>query len=220
MPFPSSPSVGDTYVENDTTYEYLGPVNGWYRKEVGPENDITYTTGSATAAGSAGEIQFTDGNNLAASPNLLWDNTNNELEVGGDINLDDGGTYSTTLQTVTPTANRVISFPDATGTVALVPGAGGQVAFNSGGALGGSSNFTVDLTWSNAGTTYTGYKFNVSSTAADAASKVVDVQVNGTSIISVRSTVPTHADNATAIAAGLVVGNVYRTSTGSLQIVY
>jgi hypothetical protein len=92
----------------------------------------------ASAAGSATEIQFNDGaSGLAASADLTWDDTGKVLGVGGDIDLDDGGTYTTTLQTVTPTANRTISFPDATGTLALVGGSSGQLIYNSAGAYAG-----------------------------------------------------------------------------------
>lgn len=107
----------------------------------------TWVPGSAgaSAAGSANEIQYNDGSSgLAASADLTWDDTAKELGVGGDINLDDGGTYSTTLQMVTATANRVISFPDATGTVALVGGSSGQLTYNNAGALAGASTLTYD----------------------------------------------------------------------------
>jgi len=67
-----------------------------------------------------------------------------DLDVSGDITLDDGGTYTTTVQTVTPTANRTISFPDATGTVALVAGSSGQVTYNNAGALAGFNGLTID----------------------------------------------------------------------------
>lgn len=66
------------------------------------------------------------------------------VNVEGDISLDDGGTYTTTLQTITPTAARTISFPDATGTVALVGGSSGQVTYNNAGINTGSANFTFD----------------------------------------------------------------------------
>jgi hypothetical protein len=66
------------------------------------------------------------------------------VEVDGDITLDDGGTYITTLQTVTPTANRTISFPDATGTIALVAGSSGQLLYNASGANAGASTLTYD----------------------------------------------------------------------------
>ena len=66
------------------------------------------------------------------------------VDVEGDISLDDGGTYTTTLQTITPTAARTISFPDATGTVALVGGSSGQLLWNNAGAVGGASTLTYD----------------------------------------------------------------------------
>jgi hypothetical protein len=77
---------------------------------------------------------------------LTWDDTGKVLEIGGDINLDDGGTYATTLQVVTPTANRTISFPDAPGTVALVAGSSGQLLYNNAGANAGTSTITYDGT--------------------------------------------------------------------------
>jgi hypothetical protein len=94
----------------------------------------------AFAAGSANQIQYNDGaSGLAASADLTWDDSAKELGVGGDINLDDGGSFQTTLQTVTATANRTISFPDATGTVALVAGSSGQVVYNNAGAYAGGN---------------------------------------------------------------------------------
>jgi hypothetical protein len=68
------------------------------------------------------------------------------LEVDGDITLDDGGTYTTTLQTITPTANRTVSIPDATGTVALVAGSSGQLVYNNAGANAGVSSSAVGAT--------------------------------------------------------------------------
>ena len=69
-----------------------------------------------------------------------------ELDVNGDITLDDGGTYTTTLQTITATANRTISLPDATGTVALVAGSSGQLVYNNAGAYAGVLGSTVGAT--------------------------------------------------------------------------
>ena len=67
-----------------------------------------------------------------------------KLHVVGDINLDDGGTFTTTVQCITPTANRVISYPDATGTLALVAGSSGQVTYNLAGIQTGSPNLLFD----------------------------------------------------------------------------
>ena len=67
------------------------------------------------------------------------------MRVEGDITLNDGvGTFITTVQTVTPTANRTISFPDATGTVGLVAGSNGQTIYNNNGVYAGISTMTFD----------------------------------------------------------------------------
>jgi hypothetical protein len=81
--------------------------------------DLIDTT---AAAGLDGQVQFNSSGLLDGSADFTWDDTGKVLEVGGDINLDDGGSFQTTLQLVTPTAARTITFPDATGTVGLVAG--------------------------------------------------------------------------------------------------
>ena len=110
-----------------------------YNPLLGLGLDQTGAGGGASVAGSDTEIQYNDGGSLGASVDLTWDDTGKVLGVGGDIDLDDGGTYTTTLQTITPTAARTISFPDATGTVALVGGSSGQVLYNNAGAVAGGN---------------------------------------------------------------------------------
>jgi hypothetical protein len=101
----------------------------------------------ATPGGSDTQIQFNDGGTaLGGDADLTWNKTTNVMTVAGDVNLNDGGTYTTTLQTVTPTANRTISFPDATGTVGLVSGSSGQFTYNNAGAYAGVSTMTFDGT--------------------------------------------------------------------------
>jgi hypothetical protein len=100
-------------------------------------------TFAAPPGGSPGggttEIQFNNSGSFAGSADLTWDDITNVLGITGDVNLLDGGTYTTTLQTITPTAARTISFPDATGTVALVGGSSGQVLYNNAGAVAGGN---------------------------------------------------------------------------------
>ena len=98
--------------------------------------DVVDTT---AAAGSNTEVQFNSSGVLDGSADLTWDDTGKVLGVGGDIDLDDGGTYTTTLQTITPTAARTISFPDATGTVGLVGGSSGNLVAGSAGEWDQSS---------------------------------------------------------------------------------
>jgi hypothetical protein len=94
--------------------------------------------------GSTTQVQFNDGGAFAGDADLTWNKTTNVLGVTGDVNLSDGGTYTTTLQTITPTAARTISLPDATGTVALVAGSSGQLLWNNAGVNAGASTLTYD----------------------------------------------------------------------------
>jgi len=143
--------------------------------------------GAATPGGADTQVQFNDGGALGGDAGLVYDKTTDKLTVGGDIDLDDGGTFSTTLQTVTPTANRTVSIPDATGTIGLVNGPTGSIQFNEAGALNGTSDFSTTLNWNNAATTFTGLKLNVTDTASAAGSNLLDLQVDGVSKVQISS---------------------------------
>jgi len=111
----------------------------------GTLDEVSAGGGGGTPGGSDTQVQFNDGGStFGGDVDLTWNKTTNVLTVGGDVNLTDGGTYTTTLQTITPTANRTISFPDATGTVALVAGSSGQLLWNNAGAYAGASTLTYD----------------------------------------------------------------------------
>ncbi len=157
--------------------------------------------GAATPGGADTQVQFNDGGALGGDAGLVYDKTTDKLTVGGDIDLDDGGTFSTTLQTVTPTANRTVSIPDATGTIGLVNGPTGSIQFNEAGALNGTSDFSTTLNWNNAATTFTGLKLNVTDTASAAGSNLLDLQVGGSSIFSVGSVGTSAASFALRIGA-------------------
>lgn len=106
--------------------------------------DGTWAAAGSPPAGSNTQIQFNDSSAFGGDADLTWNKTTNVMTVTGDVNLSDGGTYTTTLQTITPTAARTISFPDSTGTVALVGGSSGQLLWNNAGAVGGASTLTYD----------------------------------------------------------------------------
>jgi len=117
-------------------------------------------------------------NVMASSSDMSF--SGGSLNVNGDLTLDSGGTFTTTIQAVTPTANRTVSFPDATGTVALVSGATGNIQYNDGGALAGTADLNVNLDWTDPLVTYTGLKVNITDTASDPNSRYIDFKVNNT----------------------------------------
>jgi len=106
--------------------------------------DGTFATAGSPPGGSDTQVQFNDAGAFGGDAGLLFNKTTNKLTAGGDVELNDGGTFTTTLQTVTPTAARTISFPNATGTVALVAGSSGQLLYNNAGVNAGASTLTYD----------------------------------------------------------------------------
>lgn len=153
----------------------------------GPTPLVTSTTPGLAPAGaggvpggSAGSIQIHNGETnpgLDAVTGLDWDSANEKLDVPGDINLDDGGTFNTVVQCVTPTANRTISFPDATGTVALVAGSTGQLLYNLNGAVAGTS-ITFDATTGTRFRMPFGYGSGAGGTQTQATSKSTGVTLD------------------------------------------
>ena len=142
--------------------------------------------GGGTPGGSDTQVQFNDGGTFGGDAGLTYNKTTDELTLAGDLNLDDGvGGNTTTIQAVTPSANRTISFPDATGTVALVNGANGTIQYNDAGTLKGNSDFTVDPDWNDAAVTFTGLKLNVTDTASAIGSNLLDLQQDNTSFFRV-----------------------------------
>jgi hypothetical protein len=72
--------------------------------------------------------------------------TGGDVNITGDLFFQTENPFTTLIQTVTQTANRVISFPDATGTVALVGGNTGQLLYNLNGAVAGLATATTNGT--------------------------------------------------------------------------
>jgi hypothetical protein len=109
---------------------------------------------------------------VTGGQNALLVDSNGITSVGGDIILDDGGANQTTLQLVTPTAARTITFPDATGTVGLVAGSTGQLVFNLDGAYSGGPLY--DNTKGTLG-------YNIGGAVTQETSKSTGVTLNGAS---------------------------------------
>ena len=148
-------------------------------------------------------------NVMASSSDMSF--SGGSLNVNGDLTLDSGGAFTTTVQAVTPTANRTISFPDQTGTVGLVSGATGNIQYNNAGQLAGSADLTVgNFNWTDPTATYTGLKFNVTETGSANASRLLDIQRNGGTVFSVDKNAGARAstfyteENSTN---GIIIGN-------------
>jgi len=124
-------------------------------------------------------------NVMASSSDMSF--SGGSLNVNGDLTLDSGGAFTTTVQAVTPTANRTISFPDQTGTVGLVSGATGNIQYNNAGQLAGTGDLNVELDWPVTTTAYSGFKVNATDNGgnSNASTKLTDFQINGTSVASV-----------------------------------
>lgn len=131
----------------------------------------------ADPGGSDTQVQFNDGGAFGGDSGLVFNKTTNKLTAGGDIELNDGGSFTTTLQTVTPTANRTISFPDATGTLALVGGSSGQLLYNLNGAVAGTS-ITFDATTGTRFTLPFGYGAGAGGTQTQQTNKSTTVVLN------------------------------------------
>lgn len=107
-------------------------------------------------------------------------------------------------------------------------GSSGQIQLNNGGAFGGASGITTngteltivsgtktanapiqDLTqtWNAAGVTFTGWQLNVTNTASNASSLLMDLQVNGTGLFRVRRNgTTTIAANGSSGVCALAIG--------------
>jgi hypothetical protein len=121
----------------------------------------------------------------------------------GDIKFQDSGSFETTLQLVTPTANRVITFPDLTGTVALVGGTSGQILYNLNGGLAGTG-----ITFSST----TGTRFTLPFGYATGAGGVVTQQTNKSTGVTLDSVCGEITMNGAALSAGAAVSFVFTNS--------
>jgi len=131
LPLFSSTEAGLTPLSGGGTTNFLRADGTWAAPAGGG--------GGGTPGGSNTQVQFNDSGSFGGDADFTWNKTTNVLGITGDVNLSDGGSFTTTLQTITPTAARTISLPDATGTVALISGSSGQVMYNLSGELAGSN---------------------------------------------------------------------------------
>ena len=129
----------------------------------------------ATAAGTTGQVQFNSGGVLGANAKLFWDNVNGRLginqsapgatlDVKGTLRLSGAtsgyvgfavpaaaGSATYTLPSAVPGTSGYVLSSDTSGNLSWAASGGipatpvNSVQFNSGGAFGGSANFTFNL---------------------------------------------------------------------------
>jgi hypothetical protein len=134
--FPNSPSLNDVYAFEERAWQWNGRAWTAYKPVLPGIYDLI--------AGRDVSIQgdLNSGGDVSIQGDL---NSGGNVNLAGDLSLEDSTPFTTTLQLVTATANRVISFPDITGTVALVAGSSGQLTYNLSGAQAGLPGSSVDL---------------------------------------------------------------------------
>jgi hypothetical protein len=208
MAFPASPVEGQSFTENNTVWIYSAVMGQWNRSVINPLNETTYIGAGGAPGGISKNTQviFNDNGSLAGDADLIWNKTTNVLGVTGDVNLSDGGTYTTTLQTITPTAARTISLPDATGTVALVAGSSGQLLYNNAGVNAGGplySSTTGTLGYTAGGTVTQGTNKSTGVTLNGASGRIT---MNGASL-ALDTTVSFTLTNSSITANDLLILN-------------
>lgn len=120
LDFPTSPTVGDTYIFEQRAWRYNG--RGWAAYS-SPTNTI---------------------NNLTVSGSLGL--TTSNINVSGSISFPDSNPYSTFIGAAPATVNRYIVFPDRSGPVALVTSGIGQLVYSTGVLNEGLPTLTTDGT--------------------------------------------------------------------------
>lgn len=93
------------------------------------------------AAGNDGQIQYNSSGGFGASPNLVWNNSSQRLEVGGRIRITGGSPRAGRV--LTSDGSGLATWGDAT----QPAGASGQIQFNSSDNFGASPG----LVWNNSG---------------------------------------------------------------------
>jgi hypothetical protein len=157
-----STSTGVAHIRNSTlklgnTNAYVTTNSGSNYITIAPTGTLALsTTSSVFFEGSVPLIKVNSGNGsttdfLGGDIYLGTKQTDDLTPVVTPVNIIWEGVtsngFETTLTVADPTADRTITLPDATGTVALVAGSDTQVMFNDGGsALGGDSGLTYNKT--------------------------------------------------------------------------
>jgi len=158
------------------------------------------------------------------------------IDLSGDLIVGDSSAeYETTIQFETPTSNKIVTIPDKSGFVGIVPGGSYHIMYNDGSRLSAGSSFTynpnygsvvltggnittttpyqvlnLSQTWNNASGIYTGIQLNITDTNSSASSKLVDLQVDTTTVVDV------FKDGAVTLNSGYTVSGLPSGTVGQI----
>lgn len=214
---PGGATQGDVYLveADDNFYVWDGSAWSSLGTLAGPQGP-TGATGATGPAGADG-ADGADGATGPAGPAGPTGATGPQGPTGpagadgaDGVGVDAGGTTGQVLAKASNT-DYDTEWVDQTGGGGTPGGSDTQVQFNDGGAFGGDSGLTyndtagaltvggktvttdspvlnLSQTWDNAATTFTGLKLDVTDTASAAASNLLDLQTNSTSLVTVNPT--------------------------------
>ena len=246
---PGGATQGDVYLveADDNFYVWDGSAWSSLGTLAGPQGPTgaTGATGPAGADGADGATGPT-GPAGATGPTGATGPAGPAGPAGADgadgVGVEAGGTTGQVLAKASNT-DYDTEWVDQTGGGGTPGGSDTQVQFNDGGAFGGDSGLTyndtagaltvggkttttdspvlnLSQTWDNAATTFTGLKLNVTNTASAAGSKLLDLQVGGTSAVQVTDNKIQYSSSVVALYTGTGAGgSVDIAGVGSLDTV-
>jgi DNA-binding beta-propeller fold protein YncE len=249
----ASTSPSDFYLDNFSRFAFntLYGLSAIYGMYLAPDDEKLYITTVISGADAVWEFKIPRGktellgkteikslNAYGANIDALQANslTSNNIGIEGDLVVGDASAdYETTIQFETPTGNRVVTIPDKSGFVGIVPGGSYQIMYNEGSRLSAGSSFTynpnygsvvltggnittttpyqvlnLSQTWNNASGIYTGIQLNITDTNSSASSKLVDLQVDTTTVVDV------FKDGAVTLNAGYIVSGLPAGTVGQI----
>ena len=160
--FPSSPSLGQKHPATKVPGEPQWEFNG-YAWDLLPDISKVYLSGIDQSGASAGQVPTWTGS--AWVPETPSGGGGSPGGSDKQLQYNNAGAFGGMSGTSWDDANRSLTVTGATVTAS-------------------KPIFDLSQTWNAGGTAFTGWKFNVTDTASDAASRLFDYQVGGTSKIS------------------------------------
>ena len=114
MAFPSSPTDGQSYTENNTVWIYSAATDQWYRSVISQVNETTYIGADGAPGGIGGDTQviFNSNGSFAGDSGLTYNKTTDAL-TSGSLKVTSLGTAAAPTYSFTGDPNTGIYSPGA-----------------------------------------------------------------------------------------------------------